>query len=157
MTATQFLQQSDQKFCDEAFTCQASFPATAQTGTFADAFGASSAECQSDSAMYEMPAQVESEIAAGKIHYDATAAAACIAGMTFGTCADFWQNGPMEPAACDTAMVGTVADGGACVVDFDCSADASICTTAHTCGPDTAARKASFGTLALPMPLRTAL
>ena len=157
MTATQFLQQQDQKFCDEAFTCMSTFPATATTGTFADNFGSSSAQCQSDSAMYEMPAQVEAEITAGKIHYDASAAAACVAGITFGACADFWANGPTEPAACDTAMVGTVADGGACVVDFDCSNVMSICGTAHTCVADTAARRASFGALALPPGLRTAL
>jgi hypothetical protein len=134
MTATQFLTQMEMKYCDSAFACQASFPAN-QGVTFADAFGASVSVCYSDGAAYDMPAQVESEISAGKIHFDSAAAAACVAGIMQGTCADFWANGPTAPAACDTALVGTVADGGACVVDYDCSNAQSVCDpTAHTCG-----------------------
>jgi hypothetical protein len=135
MTATQFLTQMEMKYCDEAFTCQASFPAS-QGVTFADEFGASASVCYSDGAAYDMPAQVESEITAGKIHYDAAAAASCVSGVTFGACTDFWMNGGTYPAACDTALVGTIADGGACVVDYDCSSADSVCDpTAHTCGP----------------------
>ena len=134
MTATQFLTQMDQKDCTEAFTCQASFPTTTGS-TFADAYGTSEQACEADAAMYEMASQVEAEITAGKIHFDGNAAAQCVAGITYGTCADYWANGPTVPAACDTAMVGTVADGGACVVDYDCATATSICDpTAHTCG-----------------------
>ena len=135
MTATQFLTQMEMKYCDEAFACQSSFPAN-QGGTFADAVGASASVCYSDGAAYDMPASVESEITAGKIHYDAAAAASCVSGITFGACSDFWANGGTYPASCDTALVGTVADGGACVVDYDCSSAQSVCDpTAHTCGP----------------------
>ncbi len=135
MTATQFLTQMEMKLCDEAFTCQASFPAS-QGVTFADEFGASASECYADGAAYDMPAQVESEITAGKIHYDAAAAASCVSGISFGACTDFWANGGTYPAACATALVGTIADGGACVVDYDCSGQDSVCDpTAHTCGP----------------------
>jgi hypothetical protein len=135
MTATQFLTQMEMKYCDEAFACQASFP-TDQGVTFADAFGSSASQCYSDYAAYDMPAQVEAEITAGKIHFDASAGAACVAGIQFGACSDFWQNGGTYPAACDTALVGTVADGGACVVDYDCATGESVCDpTAHTCGP----------------------
>jgi hypothetical protein len=45
-------------------------------------------------------------------------------------------------------MVGTVADGGACVIDYDCATDTSICDdTTMKCGPDTstAARVVSDG------------
>ena len=136
MTATQYLTAMEMKYCDEAFSCQASFPTT--TGvTFADEFGASASQCYSDGAAYDMPAQVEAEITAGKIHFDGAAAAACVAGISFGTCTDFWAGtGGTFPTACSTAMVGTVADGGACVVDYDCSSAQSVCDpTAHTCGP----------------------
>src|SRR5690242_8229335 len=86
-----------------------------------------------------MPAQVKTEISAGKILYDGDAAAQCLAGITFGTCADFWQNGGSEPAACDTTLQGTIADGGSCVVDYDCQNVQSICDpSTQTCGPDTA-------------------
>jgi hypothetical protein len=136
MTATQYLTAMEMKYCDEAFSCQSSFPTT-QGVTFAQAFGSSASQCYSDGAAYDMPAQVESEIAAGKIHFDGSAAAACVAGLMYGTCANFWAGtGGTVPTACDTAMVGTVADGGACVVDYDCSSAQSVCDpTAHTCGP----------------------
>lgn len=137
ISATDYLSRMDQKYCDEAFTCQASFPA--MTGeTFADDFGASAQDCYADAAAYEMASVVESEIAAGKIHFDGTAAAQCIAGITFGTCSAFWTNGGDYPAACDTAMVGTIADGGACVVDYDCSNPDSSCLDTHKCGADPA-------------------
>jgi hypothetical protein len=133
------------KFCDEAFTCQSSFPATAGE-TFAQDFGASASACYADDASYDMPAVVETEITAGKIHYDGVAAAACVAGMTFPACAAFWTDGPTAPASCDTALVGTIADGGACIVDYDCSSVTSICvTTTHKCGPDTMARSSDVG------------
>jgi len=115
----------------------ASFPATAGT-TFADAFGASVADCESG---YFDVASITAEIAAGKIQFDATAASACVSGITAAaSCTAYWAGGNTYPAACDTAMVGTVADGGACVVDFDCSAAGSICdATTLKCGPDTQA------------------
>lgn len=135
LSATDYLTQMDQKYCDEAFTCKASFPA--MTGeTFADDFGDTAQDCYADAAAYEMASVVESEILAGKIHYDAAAAAACLSGVAFGACSDFWSSGGTYPAACDTAMVGTAADGAACVVDYDCSNVQSICLTTHKCGAD---------------------
>jgi hypothetical protein len=137
MTATQFLAAMDQKECTEAFSCQSSYPTTSGV-TFADEWGASEPACESESAMYEMPSQVEAEISAGKIMFDGNAAAACVAGVAFSSCSDFWTNGGTFPAACDSVMVGTIADGGACVFDYDCATATSICDpTAHTCGPDT--------------------
>jgi len=138
MTATQYLTQLDQKFCDEAFACQASFTPQQTGETFADDFGASASECVSDGVAYDMPDVVESEITAGKIHFDPAAAAACVAGIAYASCTTFWADSDTYPASCDTALVGTVADGGACVVDYDCSNLDSICDpTAHTCGADT--------------------
>lgn len=135
ITATQFLTQLDQKDCDEGFACMASFPTT--TGnTFADEFGTSVQDCYAQAASNEMASTVESEITAGKIQFDPAAAAACVASIMYGTCADYWANGAMEASACDTAMVGTVADGGACVVDYDCSNVQSICTSGK-CAVDT--------------------
>jgi hypothetical protein len=135
ITATQYLTQMDQKDCDEAFACMASFPTDAGE-TFAQAFGTSAQDCYAQAASYDMAATVESEITAGKIHFDPAGAAACVASIMYGTCADYWANGPMEASACDTAMVGTVADGGACVVDDDCSNVQSICTSGK-CAVDT--------------------
>ncbi len=118
--------------------CMASFPTTNGV-TFQDAFGATAQDCYAMSAMYNDPTKVQSEIDAGKIHYDGSAAATCVAGVTFPDCATYWQNGGNYPSACDTAMVGTVADGGACVVDFDCSNVQSICDQ-NKCGPEPSQR-----------------
>ena len=101
-------------------------------------------QCYADSAAQDMPAQVESEIGAGKIHFDATAAAQCAGGVMFGTCAAFWTNGPAYPAACDQALVGTIADGGECVVDYDCASATSGCDpTLQVCIPSSAPRTTS--------------
>ena len=137
MTATSFLASMAQKFCDEAFLCKANFPTTSGT-TFDQAFGASSAACVSDSAAYDMPSVVESEITAGKIKFSATDAAACVAGITFPACTTYWTAGPMAPPACSTALVGTIADGAACLVDYDCSNVQSYCdSTTKKCTVDT--------------------
>ncbi|HEU4612640.1 MAG TPA: hypothetical protein VFS15_11210, partial [Kofleriaceae bacterium] len=62
----------------------------------------------------------------------------CLSGVTFGTCDEFWDQGGNEPAACDTALVGTVADGGACVNTWECVNLASYCDeTSMTCTVDT--------------------
>jgi hypothetical protein len=126
-----------QKYCDEAFMCKASFPADAGV-TFDEAFGASAQACVADSATYDMPAQVEAKITAGTIKFNGADAAACVNGLTFPACDAFWQEGPMFPAACATAMVGTVADGGACVVDYECASFTSYCDeTTQKCTADT--------------------
>ena len=153
MTATEYITQYETKFCGEAFTCMSSYPTTTGS-TFADEFGASTQDCLSIALGYDMPSTVESEITAGKIQYDGSAAASCIAGITFGACSDFWTNGPDLPTACDTALVGTVADGGSCVVDFDCSSLDSYCdATTQKCTPDTSGSAArprrGFGFTAL--------
>ena len=134
ISATQFLAQIATKFCDQAFMCKANFPTDAGI-TFAEAFGASSQECVSQAAAYDMPAKVEQQITAGKIKFDGAAAASCVAGLTFPACTTFWDTGPNAPASCETAMVGTVADGGACVVDYECTGETSYCE-ASKCTPD---------------------
>jgi hypothetical protein len=56
----------------------------------------------------------------------------------FPACTTFWQSGPTAPAACQTAIVGTIADGAACLVDYECSGTSSYCdATSKKCTPDT--------------------
>lgn len=141
VTATQFLAQMNQKYCTQAFSCQASFPADAGV-TFADAFGADVQACVSLGEQYDMPSAVEAAITSGKIQFNAADAAACIAGITFPACAQFWADGPTAPASCGTALVGTVADGGTCATDYECSNGASYCDeTSKKCTVDTGARR----------------
>ena len=136
-----FLSGMGHKFCDEAFTCKASFPATQGGPTFDQIFGTSAMQCYSDAEAHDMPAAVASEITAGKIMWNPTDAMACLAGLTFPACTDYWMNGANFPAACQTAMVGTVADGGACIVDYDCQNVQSYCdATSKKCTVDTGMR-----------------
>jgi len=136
--ATQFLDQMGHKICDEAFMCKSSFP-TDFGGTFDEVFGTTATQCYTDSLASFDPMKVEQQITAGTIKFNAADAATCLAGLTFpATCADFWQNGPTMPAACDTALVGTIADGQACVVDLECSNVQSYCDpTSKKCTVDT--------------------
>ncbi len=137
MSLADYLSATGHKECDQAFACMSTFPAA--DGAFADSWDSSATACYADAAMYYDPTMIQAEITAGHITFDGVAAATCIAGIVQTTdCAGYWANGPDEPAACDTALVGNVADGGACVIDFDCSNLESICdTTTNKCGPDT--------------------
>jgi hypothetical protein len=138
MSVATFLTKMGKLECDKAFECKASYPTTNGT-TFEQDFGASTTACYAQADQIYQPAAVAAEVAAGKIHYDATAATACVTGVTFPACATYFSTGPMYPSACGQALVGTVADGGACVVDFDC-VGGSICdATTLKCGPAPAA------------------
>ncbi len=104
--------------CTQAFQCEATFPASSG-GTFADAFGASAAACESG---YFDVAGIEAEIAAGTLQFDAAAAADCAAGIApAATCAAYWSTGQTYPEACGAALVGSVALGAACQSGFDCA------------------------------------
>lgn len=147
MTATQFLAQMNDKYCTQAFACQASFPTDAGV-TFTDAFGANVQACVAIGEQYDMPSAVEAAITAGTIHFNAADASACLGGITYPACAQFWDNGPNAPAACNTALVGTVADGGACATDYECSSATSYCDeTSKKCTADTARRTIEEPTL----------
>jgi len=136
LAVADFLTKIGMADCDQAFTCKSTFP-TDQGVTFEQAWGATQSACYAAESPADYLAKVGSEVSAGKIHYNASAAAACLAGITAPNCATLWTAGPAYPDACGTALVGTVADGGACVVDYDCSNLMSICIdTTSKCGPD---------------------
>jgi hypothetical protein len=128
------------KFCDQAFMCKSTFPTT-EGVTFEQAFGTSAMACYADADMYNNATAVAAAITAGKITWNPTDAAACLAGITFPACAEYWMNGPNDVAACATALVGHVADGQACVVDYECSSVTSYCDeTTKKCTADTGMR-----------------
>jgi hypothetical protein len=132
-----FLHEMGKKYCDQAFACKASFP-TDQGVTFEQAFGASAMACIADADMYNNAPAVAAAITGGTITWNPADATACLAGITFPACAQFWTDGANEPAACATALVGKVADGGACVIDFECANLSSYCDeTSKKCTVDT--------------------
>ena len=103
ISATSFLSQISTKICDQAFSCKASFP-TDWGATFAEIFGASASACVADAAAANDPGKIEAQVTSGKIKFNATDAAACVSGITVGTCPVFWTDGPTFPAACPIAM-----------------------------------------------------
>jgi hypothetical protein len=133
MTVAEFLTAIGMTECDDAFACKASFPTDAGV-TFEDAFGASTSDCYAGAAAYYDPAKVDAAITAGTIDFDGAAAADCIAGIPAPTCSSYWTDGPAYPAACDSALVGKVADGAACTIDLECTNPESGCDpSTHKC------------------------
>jgi hypothetical protein len=145
LTVPSYLTALGMKDCDDAFACKATFP-TDGGATFDQVFGASASACYADAAMYFNAAAVQASIAAGRITFDGAAAATCIAGIPAPVCATYWTQGSDYPAACDTALVGKIADGGTCTIDFDCTSLASICDdTTKKCAPAPAEARTASG------------
>lgn len=133
-TASDVLDRIAKTECDQAFTCEASFPT--EFGAFADIFGASVDECYPLNAEYWNADAVEAAISGGTITFDQAAADECMAGaITAAVCTTFWDEGPGIPDACWGAFAGTVANGGACTIDFECSEGS--CGQAGTCAAAT--------------------
>jgi hypothetical protein len=86
-------------------------------------------------------ADTQKEIAAGLITYNPTQGTACASASQALTCADLVSlAGVTTPAACDTALVGTVNNGGACYSGNDCKTgfctwDLASGTCPGTCQP----------------------
>jgi hypothetical protein len=136
-SAAQVLEMISNTECDQAHACMATFPTDAGV-SFADIFGNTPAECYPLNAEYWNAAAVEAAIAGGTITFDQAAADACMAGtVAEPVCSTFWNEGPAIPDACWDAFAGTVQQGGACQIDFECS-DGLFCGDAGTCDQDTA-------------------
>jgi hypothetical protein len=136
-SAVQFLSALENDDCNEAFSCASTYAEDNGGDSFSADYGATVADCVSGEAQYDMPSEVAAEIAAGRILFDAADASECVAGITSpGNCATYWNDGLNYPDACDTALIGTIADGGACVVDYDCANLSSVCLDGGTCGPE---------------------
>jgi hypothetical protein len=80
-------------------------------------------------------AQMTASVNAGRVQYDANAAATCLNDVASMGCnrADQGGNGPLS---CANMFKGLVAGGGACYVDQDCASgtcDTSSCSATVTC------------------------
>jgi len=139
--------------CDQAFACKTSFP-TDWGVTFNEAFGATAAACYADATSYYNAPAVEAGITAGKIEFNATAAATCVTGLAAAAapvCTAFWNEGPAFPDECWDVFVGKVAVGAACATDFECSGDL-FCGETSVCEaePAGARRKVADGVMMHP-------
>src|SRR5436190_17712275 len=59
-------------------------------------------------------------VKAGRIHYDAAAARACIDALAAISCSALAAGNGPAPEACKQVFTGTVADGQPCVSDAEC-------------------------------------
>jgi hypothetical protein len=82
--------------------------------------------------------QIEADTAAGKVKYDGEAAASCLAAYGSLGCSAS-AAGPASPSlneTCSHVFTGTIANGGACLIDEECasqSCDLSTCGGAACC------------------------
>lgn len=106
--------------CDEAFMCREAFPPD-RGYTFEDQWGSEQAACQQRLLDQWNPRLIETEIAKGRVKYDGTAARACLDGVTFAACPDYWNRGIEWAEACYQVLVGQVPAGGQCDIDYSCS------------------------------------
>jgi len=127
-----------QQDCNEAFQCEATYPGD----SFAEDYGVNTTDCVQDSTDPDDIETIESDIADGTIGYDEDAAYACVTGIVYSSCADYWDNGTELPDACDVVFQGTVPDGGLCDVDLDCAGALSTCDlTQFICVEETGVAK----------------
>lgn len=110
----QFPAKMSQAMCTQNFKCA---PA-------ADLTGHTMQQCVDDNAMLFslLASAISSSEAKGRATYHAAQMGICIGGMAAMTC-DEWRLGltdANQPAACQAAIVGKVAVGGACQDDNEC-------------------------------------
>lgn len=119
ITPTGYLEKIAKIQCDQAFSCRASFPPDAGY-VFEDVWSTSSEACVPQLLAQWQPMQIETEIAKGRIRFDGSAALACLDGVTFAQCPDYWNRGIEWAEACYHVVVGLVPSNGECEIDYDC-------------------------------------
>jgi hypothetical protein len=80
--------------------------------------------------------QIQADVAAGKIKYDGAQAAACLDSESTILICRLSAPRVRQPSACAATFVGTVAAGGACLVNEDCVSarcNTANCTTGMCC------------------------
>lgn len=120
LTPTGYLEKIAGIYCEESFTCRASFPPD-RGYTFEAQWGNSEPECRQRLLDGWNPALIETEIAKARVTFDGGAARACLDGVAFGSCPDYWTNGIQWAEACYRVLVGSVAKGGQCDTDYSCA------------------------------------
>jgi len=119
ITPTSYLEQIAKIQCDQAYHCRDSFPADAGY-VFEDVWSTSPEACVQSLLAQWQPMQIETEIAKDRIRFDGAAALACLSGVTFAACTDYWSRGIEWAEPCYHVVIGMVPNGGTCEIDYDC-------------------------------------
>lgn len=75
-------------------------------------------------------AEIQKEITANRVAYDATRGAACLAASQAATCADLLSGGWASLSGCEQVLTGRVANGGGCYSSGTCAS--GFCTADWT-------------------------
>ena len=131
LTPETFLERLLTEECEQAFACEADYPPTAHA-SFADAWGTDLNDCVVTDRDYLARDAVAAAVTAGRISFDPTLAAACLAAPGIPTsCTTLFANNYDWADTCYQALAGHVPDGEACTTGWECG-PASHCIAA-TC------------------------
>jgi hypothetical protein len=120
-----------EQVCARAYACRDSFDDSGDVA-FDESYGDDDVECEVFDVHFNEDAEQEfaTSVAAHRVHYDPAALERCLHGRDvapvpceqfFTTCFDDQRD------ACKEALVGTVADDGACSSEWDCQVEGSVC------------------------------
>lgn len=119
-------------FCEAAHHCRDWYVEPPEPiEPFEARYGSTESECVE--ILLGQYGDVQASVDAGRILYDARDAEECIDRTYYGRCADFWRGAYVRPAACETAFVGIVPDGGFCTSELDCVDPSSRCFADQIC------------------------
>ena len=138
-----YIEQLDTADCGHAFSCESQYPADA-TDSFGDLYGSSPQDCLTGDADYDSRGDYADSVDAGRITFDADAAAECLNDLQFpSTCAEYFDSYDY-PQACYDAIIGEVLPGNFCATDYDC-AGYSACLAGTCSGTSLVAAKKPLG------------
>ena len=128
LSAGEAWSENIQQICDKAHDCRDSFP-TGQGFSFEQLYGNTVDECVDSFETLGTAAQVDASAEAGRIDYDEADAQACLDESMIDTltCEMFWAGEGPDVPECETALVGTVANGGSCTISLDCMDIQAFC------------------------------
>lgn len=134
LTPAEYITQLAMTQCGQLFQCRPTFPGPPED--FATYYGDMQSDCQALALDALEPAVLEGEVDKQRIVFDGAAAASCITGFGQPECTTFWTHDWLWAEPCYHVFSGTVPDGGACVIDFDCATPGSGCDPSfRRCAP----------------------
>jgi hypothetical protein len=113
------------QYCSKALECRSSSYPTFLP-TFESLFGATFEDCRRH---IISSGELQAAVDEGRVEFDGTAGAACLAELDGYSCADYWEALSISgqyPQSCQMAITGDVPGGGACTLNIGCEME-SIC------------------------------
>lgn len=120
LTSSVFIERLITQECAAAFACKAQYPEGSHP-SFDTAWGTDPNECLVTDRDYLARNKIATAIVAGTITFDPTSAEACLAAPGIpSSCSVLFADTFDWADSCYAALLGHVADGGACTTDWEC-------------------------------------